>query len=95
MARRERVRKAAGNEHLYQGSEFLLVSHWFNYPRVDYKGDDPLGYIISTNLRRPHLNVSQRAMIAATLTYMPLGGVVYRKAKLPTDLLSREKQPRF
>lgn len=33
-----------------------------------YQGDDPLGFVISKNLRRRHLSTSQRAIIAAELS---------------------------
>ena len=43
------------------------------YPRVEYRGDDPLGYVVSLNLRRRHLTDGQRAMVASKLAKMPRG----------------------
>lgn len=43
------------------------------YPRVEYEGDDPLGFVISVNLNRRHLTTSQRAMIAAKIANLAVG----------------------
>jgi ParB-like nuclease domain len=39
-------------------------------PTREYQGNDPLGFILSMNLHRRHLNESQRAMVAAKLATM-------------------------
>lgn len=43
------------------------------YPRCDYLGDDPLGFVIAKNLVRRHLTDQQRAMVAGKLAKLPPG----------------------
>jgi ParB-like nuclease family protein len=57
-------------------------------PRFEtYKGDNPVGFIISSNLRRRHLNESQRALVAAKLATLKLGDNQHTRgsANLPTQ----------
>ena len=53
----------------YMCSRDLLIE----YPRVEYDGDDPMGFVISHNLHRRHLSESQRALVAAKLSNMSVG----------------------
>jgi ParB-like chromosome segregation protein Spo0J len=43
-------------------------------PTREYVGSDPLGFVLSLNLNRRHLNESQRAMVAANLANIDHGG---------------------
>jgi len=50
-----------------------------------YSGEDPVGFVVSLNLHRRHLDSTQRAMVAATLATMRHGGdrVSEQAANLP------------
>src|ERR1700756_295998 len=54
-------------------------------PTREYKGDNPLQFVISLNLKRRHLNTSQRAMVAEQLATLEHGGdrVSEQAANLP------------
>ena len=48
----------------------------------EFKGDDPLSFVISVNLHRRHLTISQRAGIAAKLSEKPMGEYTQNETRL-------------
>jgi len=50
----------------------------------EYTGDDPIGFVLSANLHRRHLNESQRAMVGAKLTKLALGANQHTKGQGPS-----------
>jgi phage N-6-adenine-methyltransferase len=51
----------------------------------EYQGDNPTAFVISLNLKRRHLNESQRAMVAAKLANMPAHRIADKSANLRTS----------
>ena len=47
----------------------------------DYAGDDPIGFVLSANLHRRHLDESQRAMVAGKLSKLELGANQHTKGE--------------
>jgi ParB-like chromosome segregation protein Spo0J len=65
--------KVLDGRNRYRACELAEVELWSDQ-FIQYEGDDALGFVISKNLRRRHLNESQRAMVAAKIANMTVGG---------------------
>jgi N6-adenosine-specific RNA methylase IME4 len=67
--------KILDGRHRYRACRALDVS----FSHVEYVGDDPLGFVISHNLTRRHLDESQRAMIAGKIANWKVGDNQFTK----------------
>ncbi len=56
-----------------------------SYPVTEYEGDDPLAFVVSLNLKRRHLNESQRAMAAARIAKLPRGANQHTAIAAPSQ----------
>ena len=57
------------------------------YPRVDYVGDDPLGFVLAKNLARRHLTDRQRADVAAKIAKLPKGSNQHSSIETPSIMI--------
>jgi hypothetical protein len=55
-----------------------------------FRGDDPVRFVLAANVRRRHLNESQRALIAAKLATLGLGSNQHQKEDAPIGAPSQE-----
>jgi N6-adenosine-specific RNA methylase IME4/ParB-like chromosome segregation protein Spo0J len=54
-------------------------------PMREYVGDDPLAFVLSINLKRRHLNESQRGMVMARIATLPKGSNQHAEISVPSQ----------
>lgn len=72
-------------------AELAKQGHAIELKTQEFDGDDALAFVLSANLRRRHLNESQRAMSAARVATLPDGGAMYRKNGAPRGAPSQNE----
>ena len=83
--------KVLDGRHRYKACVELGIEPVF----VQYEGDDPLGFAISHNLSRRHMNESQRAMVAARLSMLGREGRPKKTVPIGTVSPIAEKQAKL
>src|SRR5262245_11513701 len=59
-------------------------------PGEAYEGDDPLAFVVSLNLKRRHLDESQRAWVAAQIAKLPRGANQHAQICAPSQAKAAE-----
>ncbi len=80
--------KILDGRHRYDACLLAEVAPRF----VEYEGTDPVGFVLSGNLKRRHLTTSQRAAIAAELENMPSFRPKNKDANLRTSRQEAAKE---
>jgi len=60
---------------------------------VEYEGNDPIGFLLTRNLHRRHLTISQRAYVAARMVTTTLGSNQHKGTGIPEPSITEVTQP--
>lgn len=59
-------------------------------PTREYEGEDVVAFVVSLNLKRRHLNESQRALVAANIATLPKGANQHASIEAPSQQVAAE-----